>query len=81
MRKRIVSNQTLKKIPNITLVILIISVGFIAFDQTRFIGGILALTSLVLEWRLYRCPYCNKALDPRLEIEKDPYCPHCGKKI
>lgn len=81
MKKIVNSKKILKKIRNITFVLLIIAAGFIVFDETRLIGSILLLILLITEWRLYRCPNCNKTLDPRINIDTNIYCPYCGKKI
>ncbi len=80
MKRIIKSKEMLLIIRNISLVVLIIAAGFIAFNA-RLIGISLVLISLFCEWRFYRCPTCNKALDPRINIDKNPYCPHCGEKI
>lgn len=84
MKKLINSKKTLKKINNITFILLLISAGFIAFNKNiliRLIGVLLTFISLIIQWRLYRCPHCNHSLDPRLDIDKNIYCPNCGKKI
>ena len=41
-------------------------------------GGIVLFASLLLLWRLYRCPACKRPLDIRLPLRETEYCPSCG---
>jgi len=81
MEKIINTQKSLKRIKLTTFSLLVISSFFLMFDHTRAIGAIVMAVSLVAEWRWYRCPNCHKSLDPRINVDKNRYCPHCGKEI
>ena len=72
MEKIINTQKSLKRIKLTTFSLLVISSFFLMFDHTRAIGAIVMAVSLVAEWR---------SLDPRINVDKNRYCPHCGKEI
>ena len=39
---------------------------------------IVLVASIPAMGRLYRCPSCRRALDPRMDLSKSPFCPACG---
>ena len=81
MKKFISTKKSLKRIKIITFSLLVISSFFMVFDHTRAIGAIVMAVSFVAEWRWYRCPNCHKSLEPRINMDKNRYCPHCGERI
>lgn len=64
-----------------SLISLIISLTLFINNKTKILGIIICISTLVFEWRFYRCPNCKDPLDPRINIDKKPYCPYCGKNI
>lgn len=79
--KSIKTKKTLKQIKASSFGLLIIAVSFIAFGDFYLIGVVLVLSALLIEWKFYRCPHCNRSLDPRMPLNIDTHCPNCGKKI
>lgn len=73
--------KRLSFIKRLTFILLLIAGAIIVFSNYRFLGGILVFIALFIEWKFYRCPYCKKTLDTRINLYKCEHCPHCGKKI
>lgn len=68
-------------VKNGAFIALIIAAGLIITDNFKIIGIVILILSLLAEWNYFRCPHCNKALDPRLEITQDSYYSFCGKRM
>lgn len=82
MKTIIKSRKTLRIVKYIFLFLFMVSAGLVSFKKTTFIGVFLALFLLLLEWRLYRCPNCNKHLKGKMSFfDEKPYCPYCGNRI
>lgn len=45
------------------------------------IGGIIILFVSFYFDSQYKCPFCNKAFDTRIEPDELEYCPRCGEKL
>ena len=72
--------KNLKLIKRIGIVLSIIGILFIIFSKIA-IAVVIAIIDVLFEWKFYRCPYCQKGLDPRQNLDEYHYCPCCGKRI
>lgn len=81
MNKSLNSKKLLSKVKYIALLAIIIAAGFFSFDKTRIFGIAMGLMVIALEICLYRCPNFNASLDGRIDLDKNPFCPHCGSEI
>jgi hypothetical protein len=76
--------KTIKNLNNIKIgvfIALLIGAGFMTTDNYKIIAILIVIISLIVEWKLIRCPICNKALDPRLNITEETFCPFCGNRM
>lgn len=80
MKNIALSKKQLGKIKLSSFLLLLVSILFVSLNH-RLIGFIICILALAIEWRLYRCPNCNHDPDIRINLNKNPYCPHCDKKI
>lgn len=81
MKVNFESKKGLKWVRRASFVGFLISAILFSNEKTRILGVILVFASLIFGWRFYRCPSCGRALDSRVDIDRDPYCPHCGQRI
>lgn len=81
MKKDYDFKTKLKLIKYSSLISLIISVTLFINNNTKILAIIILICALLFEWRFYRCPNCKASLDSRINIYKNPHCPHCGKII
>ncbi|MGP1618957.1 hypothetical protein [Peptostreptococcus stomatis] len=81
MKLNIKSKKGLKWVRRASFIVFFISAFLSSNEKTRILGVILVFALLIFGWRFYRCPSCGRALDSRIDIDRDPYCPHCGQRI
>ena len=73
--------KRLEKIRVFSFLLLIIAITWITLTDNMIIGSLIVILALLIQWKFYICPSCNKSLDARLKLTENTYCPNCGNKI
>lgn len=69
--------QRLRLLRWLNRILLLITLFFVLIMKELVSGLCLGFAAVLLEWRLYRCPFCRARLDAALPLREDSVCPHC----